>query len=273
MRIKGIRGRKHMGEPGGDKADGEHPADKRHPADKKRPLGVLLIASSGAAVLTALGMIFFYAPREATMGEVQRIFYFHVASAWVGFFAFLVAFLGGIAYLVRGERRWDVLALSSVEIGLTFITMTVVTGSLWARPTWGVFWTWEPRLTISAVQLLIYVSYLMLRSVIDSPRRARFAAVYSILAFVTVPLSWFAIRWWRTIHPDILTGATGLAIVPKMLHTLLVSLVAFTLLYGALLWQRVRLERAADALARLRLQEDVGRISIPGEIRSDDFSR
>jgi heme exporter protein C len=253
---------------------GRNKADTRHPADKKHPLGTLLIVSSGAAVLIALGMIFFYAPREATMGEVQRIFYFHVSSAWVGFFAFLVAFLGGIVYLVREERLWDILALSSVEIGLTFITMTVITGSLWARPTWGVFWTWEPRLTISAVQLLIYVSYLMLRAAIDSPvRRARFAAVYSVLAFATVPLSWFAIRWWRTLHPDVLTGGAGLAIVPKMLHTLLVSLLAFTLLYGTLLWQRVRLERAAEALAHLRTQLDIGPGSVPGEIRSDGFSR
>jgi len=198
-------------------------------------------------------MIFLYAPREATMGDVQRIFYFHVASAWVGFFAFFVTFLASVGYLARGERRWDILALSSVEIGLTFITMTVVTGSLWARPVWGTYWTWEPRLTISAVQLLIYIAYGMLRAAIESPeRKARFAAVYGIVAFVTVPLSWFAIRWWRTIHPDILTGGEGMAITPQMVHTLLASLAAFTLLYANLLRQRVRLEQAADALARLR---------------------
>ena len=187
------------------------------------------------------------------MGDVQRIFYFHVASAWVGFFAFFVTFLAGVGYLARGERQWDILALSSVEIGLTFIAMTVVTGSLWARPVWGTYWTWEPRLTISAVQLLIYIAYGMLRAAIDGPRRkARFAAVYGIVAFVTVPLSWFAIRWWRTIHPDILTGGGGMAITSRMVHTLLVSLAAFTLLYASLLRQRVRLERATDALARLR---------------------
>jgi len=198
-------------------------------------------------------MIFLYAPREATMGDVQRIFYFHVASAWVGFFAFFVTFLASVGYLARGERQWDILSLSSVEIGLTFITMTVVTGSLWARPVWGTYWTWEPRLTISAVQLLIYIAYGMLRAAIESPeRKARFAAVYGIVAFVTVPLSWFAIRWWRTIHPDILTGGEGMAITPQMVHTLLVSLAAFTLLYANLLRQRVRLEQAADALARLR---------------------
>jgi heme exporter protein C len=224
--------------------------------EKNRDItGLFLGGTSGVAVLVALGMVFLYAPREATMGDVQRIFYFHVASAWVGFFAFFVTFLAGIGYLARGLRRWDILALSSVEIGLTFITMTVVTGALWARPVWGTYWTWEPRLTISAVQLLIYIAYLMLRAAIESPeRRARFAAVYGVVAFVTVPLSWFAIRWWRTIHPDILTGGEGMATTSRMIHALLVSVVAFTLLYATLLRQRVRLERAADALARLRAE-------------------
>ncbi|MFQ6101292.1 MAG: cytochrome c biogenesis protein [Anaerolineae bacterium] len=220
-------------------------------------LGAVLAGVSCVAVLVALGMVFLYAPREATMGEVQRIFYFHVSSAWVGFFAFFVTFLAGIGYLIRGERRWDILALSSVEIGLTFITMTVITGSLWARPVWGTYWTWEPRLTISAVQLLIYIAYGMLRASIESQeRKARFAAVYGIVAFATVPLSWFAIRWWRTIHPDILTSGEGMAMTPRMVQTLLTSIAAFTLLYATLLRQRMRLERAADTLARLRLQAE-----------------
>ena len=213
----------------------------------------VLVGLCAVVLLVALLMVFLYAPREATMGDVQRIFYFHVSSAWVGFFGFFVTFLAGIGYLARGERRWDVLALSSVEIGLTFITMTVVTGALWARPVWGKYWTWEPRLTISAVQLLIYVSYLMLRAAIDSPeRRARFAAVYGMISFVTVPLSWFAIRWWRTLHPDVLTGGEGMAFTTRMGHTLLVSLAAFTLLYVTLLRHRIRLELARDTLDSVR---------------------
>jgi heme exporter protein C len=218
--------------------------------------GLILALASAVAVLTALGMVFLYAPREATMGDVQRIFYFHVSSAWVGFFAFFVTFLAGILYLIRGERQWDILALSSVEVGLTFITMAVITGSLWARPVWGTYWTWEPRLTISAVQLLIYIAYGMLRRAVEGPeRQARFAAVYGIVAFVTVPLSWFAIRWWRTIHPDILTGGGDMTLTPRMVQTLLVSLAAFTLLYVTLLRQRIRLERFADALAALRMTQ------------------
>jgi len=225
--------------------------------NRHRDLPDLILAlASAVAVLTALGMVFLYAPREATMGDVQRIFYFHVSSAWVGFFAFFVTFLAGILYLIRGERQWDILALSSVEVGLTFITMAVITGSLWARPVWGTYWTWEPRLTISAVQLLIYIAYGMLRRAVEGPeRQARFAAVYGIVAFVTVPLSWFAIRWWRTIHPDILTGGGEMTLTPRMVQTLLVSLAAFTLLYVTLLRQRIRLERFADALAALRMTQ------------------
>jgi heme exporter protein C len=216
-------------------------------------LGIAIVVLSGVAITVALVMVFLYAPRERTMGDVQRIFYFHVSSAWVGFFAFFVTFVAGIGYLARGERRWDIVAVSSVEIGLTFITMAVITGSLWARPAWGTYWTWEPRLTISAVQLLIYVAYVMLRAAIDSPeRKARFAAVYGIVAFVTVPLSWFAIRWWRTIHPDVLTSGEGMALTSPMVHTLLFSVSAFTLLYVTLVRQRMRLEQAADALLQLR---------------------
>ena len=216
--------------------------------------GLVLLALSDMAILVALVMVFAYAPREATMGDVQRIFYFHVASAWVGFFAFFVTFVAGIGYLARRTRRWDIWALSSEEIGLTFITMAVLTGSLWARKAWGTFWTWEPRLTITAVQLLVYIAYGMLRTAIVEPeRKARFAAVYGCVAFVTVPLSWFAIRWWRTIHPDIMAGG-DMAVTPRMAHTLFVSLGAFTLLYFALLRQRMRLEWAADTLARLREQ-------------------
>jgi heme exporter protein C len=216
------------------------------------PIGWALGLLSVLAFLTALGMVFLYAPREATMGEIQRIFYFHVSAAWVGFFGFFVTFAASILYLLTRTRRWDSLALSSVEIGLAFITTAVITGSLWAGPVWGTYWTWEPRLTISAVQWLLYVAYGMLRgSVVDPERGARFAAVYGIAAFATVPLSWFAIRWWRTIHPQILSGGE-MALTPRMVQTLLVSLAAFTLLYGTLLRQRVLLERERDQLAALQ---------------------
>lgn len=214
----------------------------------------LLPAAAALAYLAALALVFGYAPQELVMGEVQRIFYFHVASAWVGFFGFFVTFLGGCGYLITRSRRWDILAQASAEIGLGFISMTLLTGMLWAKPVWGTYWTWEPRLTISAVQWLLYIAYVMLRNSVDAPERsARFAAVYGIAAFSTVPLSWFAIRWWRTIHPLILLGS-GFTITDKMRTTLFVALGAFTLLYAALLQQRVQLSRAQDRLVVLQSQ-------------------
>ncbi len=219
-------------------------------------LATLSVASFG----TALWMVFDYAPREAVMGEIQRVFYFHVASAWVGFFGFFVTALASVRFLAQGQRRWDILALASAEIGLGFITMTVISGMLWAKPVWGVYWTWEPRLTISAIQWLLYVSYVMLRgSVDDIEREARFAAIYGIVAFSTVPLSWFAIRWWRTLHPQILVGGE-MAMAPRMITTLFVSLAAFTVLYVTLLRKRYRLENAKDRrrMLRLRLTRSAG---------------
>jgi heme exporter protein C len=224
--------------------------------ERKNRVGVVLAVLSVAAFLGALWMVFGYAPREVTMGDVQRIFYFHVASAWVGFFGFFVTFVASIVYLVREERRWDIVASSSAEVGLAFITMTLLTGMLWAKPVWGVYWTWEPRLTISAVQWLLYVAYVMLRGSVASPEReARFAAVYGIMAFVTVPLSWFAIRWWRTIHPQVVSSE-GMAIAPKMVQTLLTSIGVFTLVYVTLLRQRIRLALAQDALTALQLDQE-----------------
>jgi len=223
---------------------------------RKNRVGVVLAVLSVVAFLGALWMVFGYAPREATMGDVQRIFYFHVASAWVGFFGFFVTFVASIVYLVREERHWDIVAASSAEIGLAFITMTLLTGMLWARPVWGVYWTWEPRLTISAVQWLLYVAYVMLRGSVASPEReARFAAVYGIMAFVTVPLSWFAIRWWRTIHPQVVSGE-GMAMTQRMVQTLLTSIGVFTLVYITLLRQRIRLALAQDALTALQLAQE-----------------
>lgn len=216
----------------------------------------VLAGLSVVVFLVALAMVFFYAPREVTMGEVQRIFYFHVSSAWVGFFGFFVTFVGGVGYLAANNRCWDILAFSSAEVGLVYISMTLVTGMLWAKPAWGTYWTWEPRLTISAVQWLLYVAYVMLRGSVLSPEReARFAAVYGIVAFVTVPLSWFAIRWWRTIHPQVISSE-GMALAPKMVYTLIVSIVAFTLVYVTLLRQHIALEQARDRLAALRMHDE-----------------
>ena len=158
------------------------------------------------AVLVALYLALVYAPPATNLVGAaqiaQRIFYFHVPSAWVGYLALFVAFVASALFLVRREARWDGIALASVEIGLVFITEAIITGSIWAKATWGVWWTWEPRLTTSAVLWVIYASYLTLRQAMEEEGRgARVAAVYSVLGFVAVPINFMAIRWWRTVHP------------------------------------------------------------------------
>lgn len=222
-----------------------------------RALQILNVLSAVMA-LTALGMVFLYAPREAVMGEVQRIFYFHVASAWVGFLAFFVTLVAGTAYLRTGSRRWDTLGLASVEVGITFSAMTLFSGIFWARPIWNAWWTWDPRLTTFTILLLIYFAYLMLRQGIEDPeRRARFAAVYGIVGFLSVPLTWYSIRWWRTIHPVVIGAGDPSAkgsfnMEPRMVHTLLFSIAFFTLLYVTLLWHRVRLANFAERVEQLK---------------------
>ena len=148
----------------------------------------ILYIIAGAAILAALYMALIFAPTEATMGDVQRIFYWHVATAWVGFLAFFVTFIASIAYLRTGRRQWDVLALSSVEVGMAYAIIMTITGSLWAKPIWDTWWTWDPRLTSVTIMLLIYASYLLLRRMIDDlAQRARFAAIYGIAGFISVP--------------------------------------------------------------------------------------
>ncbi len=223
----------------------------------ERRAWILYVLNGLTAVVTAVAlyMALLFAPTEATMGHVQRIFYFHVSSAWVGFFAFFVTFLSSVAYLWKRERRWDIIALSSVEIGVAFLFMVITTGPLWARPVWNVWWTWDPKLTTAFILLLIYVSYLMLRGAVeDEARRARFAAVLGIVGFIDVPIVFGAVRWWgerSPFHP-IIASRQGFDIAPRMLVALLVCLAAFTLLYFTLLIHRIRLEQTAEEVKVLK---------------------
>jgi len=211
-----------------------------------------LIALTTVAMVISLYLVFVYVPTERTMGDVQRIFYFHVPSAWVGFLAFLVAFIGGIAYLLRRQWRWDAVGAASVEIGIVFSTIALVTGSLWARPAWNTWWTWDPRLTTTLILWIYYVSVLLLRQMVESEeRQARFSAVLSIVGFINVPIVFLTIRLWRTIHPVLFTSE-GFSLEPSMLLTMLVSLLTFTLLYLCLLWVRVRQATLHAEIGRLR---------------------
>jgi heme exporter protein C len=226
---------------------------------KPAALKFLDIAS---AVLIAIAtvMVFTYAPLEAVMGNVQRVFYFHVAHAWVGMLGFMVAGAMGVAYLRTGNHKWDVVEVAAVEISLVFFLVAIVTGSIWARPAWNTWWTWDPRLTTAAILELIYAAYMMLRSGIEDPdRRARFGAVYVLLGFVSVPMTFFSIRLLRTIHPVVVgsggSGAEGgFDMTPQMLQTFLFSLFVFSVYFVDVLWHRIRLGRMMQKVERLRLK-------------------
>jgi len=158
------------------------------------------------AVSTYLAL--FFAPTELVMGQVQRVFYFHIGTAWVGLLGFIIAALSGIVYLITKDMRWDRFEVAAVEVSTVFFFLTIVLGSIWARPAWNTWWTWDPRLTTAAVTELIYIAYFMLRQGIDDPeKRARFGAVYTLLGGVSAPITFMVIRLFRTIHPVIVGAA------------------------------------------------------------------
>ncbi len=228
--------------------------------ERKPLLLTILDIITAILMLVAIGMVFFYAPMEAVMGNVQRVFYFHVAAAWVGMLSFIVAAGVGIAYLVTADRKFDILGLAAVEIGIAFAFIATVTGSIWARPIWNTWWTWDPRLTTTTIMLLIYSAYLMLRAGIDDPnRRARFGAVYAIIGVISVPLTFMSARLFRTIHPIVVgtnqPGAEGgFDMTPKMLQTFLFSLLTFSIFFVDLLWHRYRLGRLSDRVEQLKMK-------------------
>ena len=225
-------------------------ARPREPSRSLLPLGI----ATWFSVAVSLALIFFYA-READPamgGQLQRIFYVHVPSAWVAYLSFGIVFLASVAYLRTHRDVWDIVAGSAAEIGVVFTSLVLVTGPIWARPVWGTWWQWDARLTSALVMWLSYVGYLFLRNLaLDPARAATPAAVLGIAAFVNVPIVHFSVRWWRTLHPSGPTPAdlareSGMG-APE-LTTFFVSLVAFTLLFALLLALRVRIGRARAAI-------------------------
>ena len=218
------------------------------------PARNVLLLLSGVSMVGALYLVFLYAPTERNLGISQRIFYFHVSMAWVGFFAFFWVLVGSVGYLWKRSQKMDRLAYSSAEIGVVFTTLMLITGVLWAKPAWGVWWTWDPKLTTSLILWLLYVAYLMLRAY--SPRGdqgARFAAVLGIIGFVDVPIIYLSVVWWRTVHPPVVLGpvAEG-SLEPSMRMVLMACTVAFTLLFAYLLMDRQALRRSEEEVEAIR---------------------
>jgi heme exporter protein C len=200
-----------------------------------------LAALGGALMLVNLYLIFVVAPTEAVLGDVQRVFYFHVPLAILSFLAFFLVFIASLVYLARRQSRWDHLAHAAGEAGVVLVTLALLTGIIWARPVWGVWWTWDPRLTTTLILWLIYVAYLMVRAY--APNRSRgavYAAVVGIVGFVDVPIVYYSVQWWRSNHPAPVVGplAEAGALEPVMLLILLFSLLTFLVLFlHLLLWR------------------------------------
>lgn len=192
-------------------------------------------------ILASLYMVFIYVPTEKTMGIVQRIFYLMVPMGWLAMLSFLVIFIASIQYLRTKAVKWDTLGRCAAEAGIIFTTLTLITGSHWAKPIWGVWWTWEPRLTATLVLWLIYLAYFLVRSfAADESRGASFAAVVGIIGFIDLPIIGLSTTLWRGMHPGTIIFQGGLA--PQMLQTLLVSIAAYTFFYFLLLAQQVSLK-------------------------------
>ncbi len=207
-----------------------------------------------AWMFIAFYMIFLYAPVDVAQGEVYRIIYFHVPCGLTAFLAYFLVFLGSVVYLWKRSRPADEFANAAGEVGFIFCTCNLVSGMIWAKPIWGIWWTWDARLTLTFVLWLLFVSYLMLRSYVTSPLRGPLlAAVVGIIGFVDVPIDYMAIRWWRTQHPQpVIGGEPGSGMDPHMLLTLLVSWGALLCLFAYLLRQRLWLAETQRQLSGLR---------------------
>lgn len=203
------------------------------------------VALAAAAIGAYMGL--FWAPTDAVQGDVYRIIYVHVPLAWLSYLAFVVVFLSSIGWLWSRRPWFDALAVSSAEVGVLFTGLFIVAGSIWAKPTWGVWWTWDPRLVTTSIMFVMYVGYLLLRSLsTDFERRATRAAVLGVIAVVDLPIVHLSVLWMNSIHqlPTVLRATGGPTLDPTMGLTLGVNVVAFTLVYLALLGERMHIERS-----------------------------
>jgi heme exporter protein C len=223
---------------------------------RQRPWGTGILETLAVAILLAFAgyAALFIAPTERTMGVIQRIFYFHMPSAFAGFVAFFINMFASIAYLRGRNLKWDRLAVSAAEIGLAFFTVVLVTGPIWARPVWGVWWEWDARLTSSFILWVLYISYLLLRTLVEeTERRAVLSAVFGIFAAFDIPLVYFSIWLFRTQHPQPVIGDGG-SLDGRMLNVLLICFAALLGVMILLIRQRVRLETLRHSVEELRIE-------------------
>lgn len=219
-------------------------------------LDVIAIIVMGVSTYLAL----FVAPREAVMGDVQRVFYFHVGTGWVALLGFVIASIAGIAYLITKNMMWDRFGLAAVEVSAMFFLITIVLGSIWARPAWNTWWTWDVRLTTAAITELIFIAYFMLRQGIeDSEKRARFGAIYTLLGGLSAPITFMVIRLFRSIHPVVIGNPSaeaqgGFSMTPDMRTAFFFALFAFTVLFIDLIWHRIRLGTLEEKVEQLKLK-------------------
>jgi len=214
-----------------------------------------LAVITGVMMLVDLYLIFMVAPTDSVLGHVQRVFYFHVPIAIMSFLAFFVVFAGSLMYLIKRTPKWDAIAHASAEVGVVFVTLALLTGIIWARPIWNTWWTWEPRLTTTMILWLIYVAYLMVRAYAPTPSKgAVYAAVMGIVGFVDVPIVYYSVVWWRSIHPSPVVGpfAQSDALDGTMALILLYSFITFLFFFAYMVMERMALRSTEEALGQIR---------------------
>jgi heme exporter protein C len=238
-------------------------------SDRRTRALIYLGVAAWVGIAIAVTMMFFVAREasDAMGGQLQRIFYVHVPSAWLAYLAFAVVFVCSVAYLRTNARRWDLLAHSAAEIGVVFTTLVLITGPIWARPVWGTWWQWDARLTSTLVLWLTYVGYLFLRGLATDPARTgRLAAIVGIIGFFDVPIVHYSVNWWRTLHPlgpTIADPTRSSGLGGPELVTFFVSLASFTLLFAWLLAARVRLGRLSDEVAGAEVEDNPSSSAVP----------
>lgn len=211
---------------------------------RTRLLDISAIAGTTTALVVALAV-----PAEQTQGHLSKMLFVHVPSIYLAYVAFAVTLVGSAAYLITRNLKWDRLAGASGEVGVFFTGLAILLGMVWAKPTWGVWWTWEPRLTTTAVMLMIYIGYLAVRSFADDPdKRARWSAIVGVVGFIDVPIVYLSVYWWRTLHQP---PSSPRSVAPEILFALLLNLLAFTVVYVYLLGRRYRLAVNEQELERI----------------------